>query len=284
MIIKCAIRSIYVLLIGAILTTAVVTGCSFSKGSDVFPSQIKTFQDLASAGIKISIGDPELAPAGKYAMKVLENLAKKDENLKRKIEKNIVAREPNVRAVLDKVVNKEVDAGFVYITDAMMEKDRVKIIDIPDDVRVVPEYGICVLKQSDDPKLAQDFLKFVLSKTGQDAIKNYGFVPAVKDPRNFEPEKFPGKTLVVFAAASLTDTFSEIGKSFEVKTGAKVRFHFGASDTLRQKIEQGAVGGEGGADVFAAAEMGDVQTLKGESLAGDVAPFAKNSLVVVTQK
>lgn len=275
---------ISVLLTAAILMAIIAAGCGSSESSSQARRQIKRFQDLASPGVKIAIGDPELAPVGKYTVAVLENIGEKDGDLKQKIDKNIVTREPNVRAILDKVVNREVDAGFVYITDAMIEKDRICVIEIPEEVQVVSEYPVCVLKESDNKPLAEVFFKYVLARQGQEVLKKYGFVPAVKDPADFKPGNFQSQTLVVFAAASLTNAFSEIGKSFEQKTGAKVKFQFGASGTLRQKIEGGAVGGEGGADVFAAAGMKDAEILREKGLSGDMAPFVKNKLVVISTK
>src|SRR3990172_4554103 len=55
------------------------------------------------------------------------------------------------------------------------------------------------------------------------------------------------RTLTIYAAASLTDAFTEIGKTFEAEhPGVTVVFSFGGSQNLRTQIEQGAP-----ADVFA---------------------------------
>ena len=57
------------------------------------------------------------------------------------------------------------------------------------------------------------------------------------------------RTLTVFAAASLTGSFGEIGKNFEAAhPGVTVTFNFAGSQVLRTQIEQGA-----SADVFASA-------------------------------
>src|SRR5829696_8396717 len=55
--------------------------------------------------------------------------------------------------------------------------------------------------------------------------------------------------IVVFAAASLTGAFTQLGKDFEAAhPGVKVRFNFAGSSALAQQINQGAP-----ADVFASA-------------------------------
>ncbi len=94
-------------------------------------------------------------------------------------------------------------------------------------------------------------------------------------------EQLPGKSndLIVFAAASLTDAFVEIGKTFEAAhPGVKVIFNFGGSQNLRTQLEQGAK-----ADVFAAASQTEMDAV---GTAGLVAPgaaktFVTNRLVVV---
>ncbi|RJL34687.1 molybdate ABC transporter substrate-binding protein [Bailinhaonella thermotolerans] len=79
------------------------------------------------------------------------------------------------------------------------------------------------------------------------------------------------RTLTVFAAASLTETFTELGREFETRNpGVKVRFNFAGSSTLVRQIEQGAA-----ADVLATA---DRATMAGTGAGGRV--FARNRLEI----
>jgi molybdate transport system substrate-binding protein len=95
------------------------------------------------------------------------------------------------------------------------------------------------------------------------------------------PASAPTNTLTVFAAASLSDAFTDIGKSLERDMpGLHVRFNYGGSNTLALQIEQGA-----GADVFASADdqwMGHVRA-KG-LLAGNPQTFARNQLVAIVPR
>ncbi|GAA2087553.1 molybdate ABC transporter substrate-binding protein [Actinomadura alba] len=85
-----------------------------------------------------------------------------------------------------------------------------------------------------------------------------------------------GKTLTVFAAASLTESFTELGRTFEsAHPGTKVRFNFGSSATLAQQITQGAP-----ADVFAAASPATMKTVTDASLATAPATFVRNRLEI----
>ncbi|MFG1948630.1 molybdate ABC transporter substrate-binding protein [Nonomuraea sp. NPDC048826] len=83
-----------------------------------------------------------------------------------------------------------------------------------------------------------------------------------------------GQEVTVFAAASLTGTFTELGKAFEAAhPGTTVRFNFGSSATLAQQIVQGAP-----ADVFAAASPATMKTVTDASLAAGPATFVRNKL------
>ncbi len=90
------------------------------------------------------------------------------------------------------------------------------------------------------------------------------------------------RTLTVYAAASLTDAFTEMGKAFEAShPGVKVVFNFGGSQNLRTQIEQGAT-----ADVFASANTKEMDTLVSEKFVEAAAPklFLTNRLVVILPK
>jgi molybdate transport system substrate-binding protein len=87
------------------------------------------------------------------------------------------------------------------------------------------------------------------------------------------------KTLTVFAAASLTNAFGEIGKAFEAAhPGVTVKFNFGGSQALRTQIEQGAQ-----ADVFASANSKEMEVLvTGNFVAAENTKiFLTNQLVVI---
>ncbi len=79
-------------------------------------------------------------------------------------------------------------------------------------------------------------------------------------------------TLTVFAAASLTQAFEEIGRNFQSQhPGVHITFSFAGSQALRTQIEQGAP-----ADVFASASPADMDALVS---AGNVAASSVGSLV-----
>jgi molybdate transport system substrate-binding protein len=94
------------------------------------------------------------------------------------------------------------------------------------------------------------------------------------------PSSYEGDNaeLVVFAASSLTDPFTEIGQLFEDShPGVRITLNFLASSDLAAQIEQGAP-----ADVFASADEANMQRVIDAGLvAGPPEAFARNALQII---
>lgn len=84
-------------------------------------------------------------------------------------------------------------------------------------------------------------------------------------------------TLVIYAASSLTESFTAIGTEFEARhADVRVIFNFAGSQALSTQLEHGAV-----ADVFASADTVHMDRLRENGLlAEEPVPFAENRLVV----
>lgn len=88
----------------------------------------------------------------------------------------------------------------------------------------------------------------------------------------------PKPEILVFGAASLTESLQDLGRAYEAKTGTHVVFSFGASSDLARQIQAGAP-----ADVFFSADTAKMDALEKAGLVkpGDRREFLSNSLVVV---
>ncbi|HCB05203.1 MAG TPA: molybdate ABC transporter substrate-binding protein [Nocardioides sp.] len=102
---------------------------------------------------------------------------------------------------------------------------------------------------------------------------------ACGDSGNSDGDGGGDTTLTVFAAASLTSTFTEMGKDFEADhDGVKVEFSFGGSSDLVSQIQEGAP-----ADVFASADTANMDKVTADDLQdGEPQDFATNTLEIAT--
>lgn len=88
----------------------------------------------------------------------------------------------------------------------------------------------------------------------------------------------PAAEITVFAAASLADAVSEIGRGFAASSGHRVAYNFGASSDLARQIRAGAP-----ADVFFSADQAQMDGVERAGLvrAADRVDVLSNTLVVV---
>ena len=84
-------------------------------------------------------------------------------------------------------------------------------------------------------------------------------------------------TLNVFAASSLTESFTEMGTAYQQQhSNVTVKFNFNGSQILEQQIANGAP-----ADVFASADQANMQKASDAGLVNTPQVFVKNRLVVI---
>jgi molybdate transport system substrate-binding protein len=129
--------------------------------------------DLLEAPVgKIAVGNPKSVPAGQYAEESLRALGLWD-----RLQPKLVFAE-NVRQVLDYVARGEVDAGFVYTTDAATRAQGVKeAFRPPDDTYRPVIYPGAVVAASKQPALGRAFLDLLESPRGRTVLGRFGFQP-----------------------------------------------------------------------------------------------------------
>ncbi|WP_406660491.1 molybdate ABC transporter substrate-binding protein [Methanolobus sp. ZRKC3] len=133
--------------------------------------KITKVEDLLNDEVKlIVISDPDISPAGTYSKQSLIESGIWDE-----LEDKAVLAE-NVKQALVYVERGEVDAGFVFMTDAKVaEKDSIKIVaSVP--VSTDISYPIAVLASSEYKEESQKFVDFVTGQKGKSILESYGFV------------------------------------------------------------------------------------------------------------
>jgi molybdate transport system substrate-binding protein len=121
---------------------------------------------------KVVIGNPRTVPAGQYAEECLRALGLWD-----RLQSKLVYSE-NVRQALDYVARGEVDAGFVYTTDAAVRSKNVtEAFRPPEDTYRPVTYPVAVVKDARQPILARAFIDLLMSPEGQQVLARLGFQP-----------------------------------------------------------------------------------------------------------
>lgn len=135
---------------------------------------ISKAMDLAEPRVgRIVIGNPRTVPVGQYAEESL-----RAQGLWERVRPKLVFAE-NVRQALEYVARGEVEAGFVYTTDAATQKSAVKeAFRPPEDTYRPVTYPAAVVAASKQAALARAFLELLTSQEGQAVLARLGFQPA----------------------------------------------------------------------------------------------------------
>jgi molybdate transport system substrate-binding protein len=116
----------------------------------------------------VAIGIPASVPAGRYAKSALEAAG-----TWAAVEPKIIGAQ-TVRQALDYVARGEVDAGFVYATDAALLPAKVRVAFAVATTKPVL-YPAAPLAASPNPVLARKFVDFLTAAQAQAVLARYGF-------------------------------------------------------------------------------------------------------------
>jgi molybdate transport system substrate-binding protein len=130
---------------------------------------ITSFSDLVTDKVEqVAIGDPKFVPAGTYAQQAFDQLG-----ITAQVQPKIILGS-DVRQVLTFVETGNVEAGIVFLTDALSASGKVIIAAYaPADISAKIIYPAAVIKASKNPDVAKDYVNFLLGS--QDIFKKYGF-------------------------------------------------------------------------------------------------------------
>jgi molybdate transport system substrate-binding protein len=134
------------------------------------PLSMDSLTSLAQPGVKrIAFGNPAM-PNAKYA-----EMAIKAAGLWGQLQPKFVLCATVVQS-LNYVAQGDVDAGFVFATDAATAPGKVKVaFTVP--VREPIVYPVAEVAKAPHPQLAEAFIAYLLSPDGQAVFHRYGFLP-----------------------------------------------------------------------------------------------------------
>jgi molybdate transport system substrate-binding protein len=129
----------------------------------------QALKDLADPAYRrIAAGTPASVPAGKYTADAVAQAGLADA-----LQSRWVFGE-SVRQVLNYVSRNEVDAGFVYRTDALLAPDKTRIaFTVPTQSAVT--YPVARVAASTNAQAGGSFIAFVQGQEGQAILRRFGF-------------------------------------------------------------------------------------------------------------
>jgi molybdate transport system substrate-binding protein len=143
------------------------------------PANIRRFQDVAKPDVKLVLAGKDV-PAADYAMRILGKANREyGADFEKDVLSNVVSRESDVRASVNRVVVGDADATFGYASDYTPDiRDEVKVVPIPPDLNIIATYPIAALDGAKSPELAKKWVELVTSEHGQRVLQKWNFEPA----------------------------------------------------------------------------------------------------------
>ena len=133
---------------------------------------IRMLDDLAGADVRrIALGEPATVPAGGYARAHLEQVG-----LWAAVRSRVVPLD-NVRAVLAAVESGNVDAGFVYRTDALTSRRVRIVVEVSREAGPKIVYSAAVVAHATSLAEGRAFVTFLRSEGAQAVFAKHGFLP-----------------------------------------------------------------------------------------------------------
>ncbi len=135
------------------------------------PAGIKSIYDLTKPGIKIDEAASSV-PVGSYTVQVLNQMG-----INSAVQANVVSKETSDANVVAKVALGQVDAGFVYLSDYVIDPTHLTLIKVPAWAQPKITYSMAIVTKSPNQAAAQAWIKKVLSPAGQAIFVKDGFLP-----------------------------------------------------------------------------------------------------------
>jgi molybdate transport system substrate-binding protein len=173
------------------------------------PAGIKSIYDLTKPGIKVDEA-ASTVPVGSYTVQVLNQMG-----LNTAVQANVVSQETSDANVVAKVALGQVDAGFVYLSDYVINPTQLTLIPVPAWAQPKITYSMCVMTKSANQAAATAWVNKILSPAGQAIFVKDGFLPLTSP--------VPAITKLAPKSASHGATVTITGTNFKGTTS--VTFH-----------------------------------------------------------
>ena len=184
-------------------------------------------------------------PVGQYTQKILAYYGLDEEALAKA---GKITYGTNVKEVTTQVKEGSVNCGVIYCTDAFSA--GLTVVDSATaEMCGQVIYPAAVMKNSAHPAEAQAFLDYLSSPEAMAIFEAVGFAPVGDTVPAAEAAETEKVELVVFAAASMTETLTQIHELDQTShPNVTLVYNFDSSGTLKTQIQEGAV-----CDVFISA-------------------------------
>lgn len=184
---------------------------------------ISSIYDLTKPGVTVDEA-ASTVPVGSYTVQVLNQMG-----LNSAVQANVVSQETDDANVVAKVALGQVDAGFVYLSDYVINPTQLTLIKVPAWAQPKITYAMCVISKSPNQAAAQAWVNTVLSPAGQAIFVKDGFLPLtapVPSITRLAPKSAKVGATITLTGTNLTGTtsvtFQGVPSKFKIVSASKI--------------------------------------------------------------
>ena len=138
-------------------------------------SDIKEWKDLLKPSVKIGRGNENVCSVGRVAKKMVEKAGLPELEANVEILSVVNFQSSSFRSLADGKVAALLNWRNMSVCPEDI-RDKMKIIDIPEEINIIKEIPVAVLKFSKNPQEANLFARYVAGPEGKEFFRQYGFV------------------------------------------------------------------------------------------------------------
>jgi molybdate transport system substrate-binding protein len=158
---------------------------SVQKGN---PKNVQQLADLVKPGIKVGIGNPSTVCVGLYAIEILDN-----NNLLSDVYKNIITNAESCEKTATLLSLKSVDAIFGWDVFHYWDPEKIDTVYLkPEQISRIAYIPAAISNFSKDKVSAAAFIDFLISPTGQNIFKKWGYITSKSEAIKFAPDAMIG--------------------------------------------------------------------------------------------
>jgi molybdate transport system substrate-binding protein len=187
------------------------------------PAGITSIYDLTKPGVTVDVAATSV-PVGSYTVQVLNQMG-----LNTAVQANVVSQETSDANVVQKVALGQVDAGFVYLSDYVIDPKDLTLITVPAWAQPKITYAMCIVAKSSNQAAAAAWQNEMLTPKAQAIFVKDGFI-SIYSP-------VPTITKVSVAKVKPGGTLTLTGTNFKTTTsvtfqGVPAKYKANSNGTL----------------------------------------------------
>ncbi|OHB66863.1 MAG: hypothetical protein A2V70_05165 [Planctomycetes bacterium RBG_13_63_9] len=133
------------------------------------PKNIRTLEDLTRPELAVGLGDPEACAIGRKCSKIFEKNGIVEEEM------DVAFRSLTVNELGNHIKLGMLDAVIVWDAVAALYGDVGEVVRIPPDQNIISTVAVGVLRSSEHPELAGEFVEFITSDRGKEVFAKHDY-------------------------------------------------------------------------------------------------------------